>query len=220
MIISSESLFKTIFPHCSGEQYRRLSDYVKLLQVYGERLNLVSQSDLSRLWENHVIPSIIAIPLIAFPFRALVADLGSGGGLPAIPLKIMRPDLQMHMIESSRKKSAFLKKVVDEIGLQETWIHHMHLSLKNNDFKYYYSFEIVTVRAVASMTRLIPLSKLLLKSGGFLLAWKGREDLEELKNITNKQALEFQIIPIPHEYQKYSKKLHTLCLVKIKFIAP
>lgn len=218
MIISSESLFKTIFPHCSGEQYRRLSDYVKLLQVYGERLNLVSQSDLSRLWENHVIPSIIAIPLIAFPFRARVADLGSGGGLPAIPLKIMRPDLQMHMIESSRKKSAFLKKVVDEIGLQETWIHHMHLSLKNKDFKYYYSFEIVTVRAVASMTRLIPLSKLLLKSGGFLLAWKGREDLEELTNITNKQALEFQIIPIPHEYQKYSRKLHTLCLVKIKFI--
>ncbi len=219
MPISSESLLKIIFPHCSEEQWQQLSDYVMLLRKYGQRLNLVSQSDLSRLWENHVIPSIIAPLLIEFPFRTPVADLGSGGGLPAIPLKIMRPDLPMHLIESSRKKSAFLKKVVDEIGLQETWIHNVHLSPKVKNFKYYHSFEIVTVRAVASMTQLIPLSRLLLKPEGFLLAWKGMEDLEELKEITNKEPLEFQIIPIPHHYQKYSRKLHTLCLVKIKFMA-
>lgn len=219
MHLSSEAIVKIILPYCSKEQWQQLSDYVKLLRVYGQRFNLVSQSDLSRLWENHVIPSIIALPLIDFPSRMLVADLGSGGGLPAIPLKIMRPDLQIHLIESSRKKSAFLKKVVNEIGLQETWIHNVHLDLKDKNFKSHHSFEMVTVRAVASMTRLIPLSRLLLKPEGFLLAWKGREDVEELKDIANKQALEFQIIHIPHEYQKYSRKLHTLCLMKIKFMA-
>lgn len=217
--ISSESLLKNLFPQCSEEQWQRLYDYIRLLRVYGQRLNLVSQSDLSLLWENHVIPSIIALPLIEFPYRALVADLGSGGGLPAIPLKIMRPDLQVHMIESSRRKSAFLKKVVDEIGLQETWIHNVYLRPKDMKFDYLHFFEIVTVRAVASMNRLIPLSKLLLKPEGFLLAWKGRGDLEELKNLSSGQTLEIQVVHLSPEYQKYSRKLRTLCLLKVKFIA-
>ena len=212
-----ESLIKKILPDLTSSQLHQLSTYVNLLRLYGEKVNLVSRADLSRLWENQILPSIVAVRLLGFPPAARLIDLGSGGGLPAIPLKIVRPDLDFLLVESSRKKSAFLKKVIQEMKLLEIKVLNTRLVPDDRSFPYQQSFDMMTVRAVAAFEDLLPLARMLLKPAGFLLAWKGENDLSELKKLTSNGTLDYLEYQVPDEFWAVSEKFSSLRLLKIWF---
>lgn len=212
-----ESLVKKILPDLTSSQQHQLSTYVNLLRLYGEKINLVSRADLSQLWENHVFPSIVAVRLVGFPPSARLIDVGSGGGLPAIPLKIVRPDLNFLLAESSRKKSAFLKKVIQEMKLLEIKVLNTRLVPADRSFLYQRSFDMVTVRAVAAFEELLPLAKMLLKPAGFLLAWKGETDQSELKKLASNGTLGYLEYQVPDEFLSVSEKFSSLRLLKIWF---
>jgi 16S rRNA (guanine527-N7)-methyltransferase len=190
---------------------------VQLLGHYGGRVKLVSQADRSRLWENHIFPSIIVLRLLQLSQRAPLVDVGSGGGLPAIPLKIMRPDLSLVLIESNHKKAAFLKKVVQEIGLNEVEVLNTRLVPEDRLFPQQKSFAVMTARAVASLKILLPLAHLLLKPTGFLLSWKGETDLTEMKQLAGQEMVNFQEFRVPEEFYSISEKFSSLRLLKIWF---
>jgi 16S rRNA (guanine527-N7)-methyltransferase len=214
---TSESLVKKILPDSSPVQLQQLLHFVQLLSYYGERINLVSQADRSRLWENQIFPSIIILRLLPLPQRAPLVDVGSGGGLPAIPLKIMRPDLSLVLIESNRKKAAFLKKVIQEIGLTEVEVLNIRLIPDDDRFAQQRSFAVMTARAVASLKILLPLARLLLKPSGFLLSWKGETDLMEIKQLTSQEMIDFQEFRVPEEFYPVSVKFCSLRLLKVWF---
>jgi len=96
-------------------QYDSLVRYVQLLRDWNTRLNLVSRRDTDRAFSYHVIDSLAVQRLI--PQGARVCDFGSGAGLPGIPVALVRPDVQMFLIESSHKKSRFLETVVRKLEL-------------------------------------------------------------------------------------------------------
>ncbi len=98
-------------------QYDSLVRYTQLLRDWNTRINLVSRRDTGRILSYHVIDSLAVQRLI--PQGARVCDVGSGAGLPGIPLALVRPDLELLLVESSQKRSRFLQTAVVELGLEK-----------------------------------------------------------------------------------------------------
>jgi 16S rRNA (guanine527-N7)-methyltransferase len=190
-----EKDFRSILMKAAGEMGLSLTEkqlalfetYRETLLLWNSKMNLVSlQSDLD-LPVRHFIDSLTLLPYLpAVPVSVL--DIGSGAGFPAIPIKIVRTDLHMTLLEASRKKSSFLKEVVRKLGLQGISVLNSRLEeLLRNDPKP--SFDLIVSRATLKLPDLVEQGLPLLKDGGFLAAMKGpgveeeRAALDSLKNM-------------------------------------
>ncbi len=96
-------------------QYDTLVRYAQLLREWNKHINLISRRDTGRILSYHVVDSLAVQRLI--PQDARVCDIGSGAGLPGIPLAIVRPDLRIQLVEASQKRGGFLRTVVAELAL-------------------------------------------------------------------------------------------------------
>lgn len=85
-------------------------------------MNIVSNGDTDRILSYHTIDSIAVHKL--FSAGARVADIGTGGGLPGIPLAVVRPDLELHLVESSRKRGIFLRTIISDLALARVHLHN------------------------------------------------------------------------------------------------
>jgi 16S rRNA (guanine527-N7)-methyltransferase len=104
------------------DQLDLLRDYVGLLRDWNARINLVSRRDVDRVESYHIPDSLAAARFLATGSRA--ADVGSGGGLPGIPLAIARPDCEFYLVESVRKKADFLALALDRLRLSNVGVIH------------------------------------------------------------------------------------------------
>ena len=105
----------------SPEQVTCIRQYIQLLLFWNEKVNLTAIRDPTEILYRHFCESMYAA--VAIPWQAgRLADVGSGGGFPGLPLKIARPDLEVFLIESSVKKATFLAEVVRELGLTDMHI--------------------------------------------------------------------------------------------------
>lgn len=202
-------------PEISKVQIQQLSEYVSLLQQYNQKLNLVSRKDIWNIWQNHIYPSLLVNNFVDLPLGAAVADLGSGGGLPGIPLKIIRPDLNLVLIDSSLKKTAFLRQVIYKLGIPSTVVIQARIHPREEVDLLNHQFDVVLARAVAGFQELWNLAKPLLKQSGFLLAWKGESDLLELQDESSNMGFNYQIQRIPEFHWQYSDKFKELCYIEI-----
>src|SRR5674476_190506 len=98
-----------------GEALGTIEAYVSLLGTIGVEWGLIGPREVPRLWERHVLNSVAIAGLIAS--GATVADVGSGAGLPGIPLAVLRPDLDVVLLEPKVRRADFLTQTVDELGL-------------------------------------------------------------------------------------------------------
>ncbi|MGQ9678368.1 MAG: 16S rRNA (guanine(527)-N(7))-methyltransferase RsmG [bacterium] len=98
------------------EIYQTLRRYAQLIQDWNQKVNLISRKDTHRIFTYHIVDSLAVNRFL--PAGSHCADLGSGAGLPGIPLAIARPDLSMVLIESVKKKSRFLELALAELGLK------------------------------------------------------------------------------------------------------
>jgi 16S rRNA (guanine527-N7)-methyltransferase len=155
----------------------KLALFAKELLEAGQNLNLTSVDDPLEIAENLMVDSMVPAKLIA-P-GAKVLDLGTGAGIPGIPMKIAFPELDLTLIDSRRKRISFVGYVIRRLGLENIAARHARAEdLAGEDQK----FDVVVSRAVTSLAELIDLAEPLLKPGGVLMAMKGRGYETELED--------------------------------------
>lgn len=168
-------------------QVDRLQDYLQRLLSTNERMNLTTVRDADTGWTRHILDSLALVPdLASVPADSEVADIGSGGGLPAIPLAILRPDLRFTLVEATGKKAAFLEETGREMGLPIQVRADRLEDFGRGEGRE--RFEAVTSRALAALPVLLEYTAPLLKVGGCCLAIKGERASEELQQAASAMA--------------------------------
>ena len=159
-------------------QHERLSRYLDLLLAANLTMNLTRITDRAAAELHHVSDSLTLLPLLPQgEFR--LADVGSGGGVPGIPLAIARPDAEVFLIESTRKKAAFLQRAVAELAVTNVRISDQRAEEVART-KHRETFDVAVARAVATLDFLAEYCLPLVKVGGSMLAMKGPKVLQEI----------------------------------------
>lgn len=156
-----------------GEGAEAISQYVDILASRGIDWGLIGPRERDRLWDRHVLNSIALSR--AIPEGATVVDVGSGAGLPGIPLAILRPELRVTLLEPLLRRVNFLNLAVEELGLAER-VQVVRGRAEEHDRRY----DVVTCRAVAPLPRLLGWCLPLVARGGRLLALKGSSAGDEV----------------------------------------
>jgi 16S rRNA (guanine527-N7)-methyltransferase len=154
----------------------KLLDYLALLDKWNRVYNLTAVRDTERMVSHHVLDSLAAVPFFQ---GETVLDVGSGGGLPGIPLAIARPELQVTLIDSIAKKTAFLLQAKAELGLANVQV----VTGRVEDFRPPTGFDIITSRAFSDLKEFVTLTRHLLKPSGHWLAMKGLIPHEEIASL-------------------------------------
>ena len=166
-------------PECAGRIFgARLplaQTYAGLLADTGVGHGLIGPREVPRLWDRHLLNC--AVIEDAFPHGAVVADLGSGAGLPGIPLAIARPDLIMHLVEPMQRRTEWLRLAVAGLGLDNVTVHRGRAEELRGELVTPY----VTARAVARLATLATWTREILEPGGLLVAMKGARAQTELE---------------------------------------
>ena len=153
-----------------------------------------------RLWDRHIYNC--AVIGEAIPEGARVIDIGSGAGLPGIPLAIARPDLQVTLLEPLLKRSNYLAEITEKLGLDNVTVIRDRAENLGKDAK----FDVVTSRAVAPRAKLARWSLPLCKPGGMMLAMKGASASEEIERdksaIKRAQGERAEIITVGAELEE------------------
>jgi 16S rRNA (guanine527-N7)-methyltransferase len=151
----------------------KLLAYLALLDKWNRVYNLTAVRDAERMVSHHLLDSLAAVPYF---HGEAVLDVGSGGGLPGIPLAIARPEVRVTLIDSIAKKTAFLLQVKAELGLKNLQV----ITGRVEDFRPEAGFDVVTSRAFSDLREFITLTRHLLNPGGRWLAMKGLYPHEEI----------------------------------------
>ncbi len=162
----------------AGEKFKEKFEIFKnLLTEYNGKYNLTSITDEKEVYIKHFLDSVL--PENNFFHGANVIEIGSGGGFPSIPLKIVRDDLKFTLVESTGKKCEFLKAVVDNLRLSGVQVLNIRAEEGAQTETMREKFDIATARAVARLNTLCEYCLPFVKVGGSFIAYKG-ECAEEL----------------------------------------
>lgn len=140
--------------------------YADNLARHGEELGLIGPLELPRLWTRHILNSALVAPLLQ-PGR--VGDVGSGAGLPGLVLAIARPDVELVLIEPMERRVDWLESQVAELELDNVEV----VRARAQEAEFSPWLDQVTARAVSALSKLIPMTARLVRSGGELLLLKG-----------------------------------------------
>ena len=159
-----------------GAGLSRAIRYAELLAASGVERGLIGPREVDRLWDRHLLNSVVVAEVL--PRSARVVDLGSGAGLPGIPLAIARPDLSVTLLESMVRRVEWLEHVASTLGLGVTVVcgraEEPAIKRRIN------GADVVVARAVAPLAKLCEWSLPLLRHGGSLVAMKGASAAEEV----------------------------------------
>jgi 16S rRNA (guanine527-N7)-methyltransferase len=160
-------------------QIAALHRYLDLLLIANQQMNLTRISDRAAAELLHVADALTLLPHLP-PKAHRLADVGSGGGVPGLVLAIARPDSEIVLIESTRKKAEFLNATIKELGLANASVLPLRAEDVGNG-KMRESFDIVVARAVGLLPVLVEWLLPLVKVGGYALTMKGPKASEELE---------------------------------------
>jgi 16S rRNA (guanine527-N7)-methyltransferase len=174
-----------------GSQIELARGFAQKLANDSDELGLLGPRELDKIWSRHILNSAVVAELVA-PGE-LVADVGSGAGLPGIPMAIAAPETDFVLIEPMDRRASWLQEVVDELGLENVEVVRARAEEVETG-----QFEVVTARAVAALDKLLRLCVPLLKPGGRVIALKGSkapEEILEAKKLQKKLKIEsFEIV--------------------------
>jgi 16S rRNA (guanine527-N7)-methyltransferase len=162
-------------------QNRLFSAHATELIKWTQKINITTITDPTEIASNHFLDSLV--PARFIPPEAAMLDIGSGGGFPGIPLKILFPDLSVTLIDASRKKVSFLKHVIRTLKLDDIEALHIRAEDLANHPSYINRFDVIISRALSSLDIFVRLALPFLADGGVMIALKGEVDIEELNDL-------------------------------------
>ena len=196
------------FPHLTGLQVEQFAQLEALYNDWNTNINVISRKDIQNLYEHHVLHSLGISKVVNFKDGTTVMDLGTGGGFPGIPLAILFPNVQFHLVDSVGKKIKVANEVATAIGLKNVKFSHC----RAEDIKEQYDF--VVTRAVMPMVDLVKVARKNIKREQHnavpngIIALKGGElnsEIASMKNISTVWELsDF----FEEEYFKTKKVVH------------
>lgn len=162
-----------------GAKLPQAAAYAAMLAGPGVERGLIGPGEAGRIWERHLVNSGLVVELLPAARsgrECSLADLGSGAGLPGLVLAILRPDLQVTLIEPMARRTTFLTECVGELGLRNVDV----CRARAEELRGQLHADVVTSRAVARLNRLAELSVGICRRGGLVLAMKGASAAAEL----------------------------------------
>ena len=175
LISDAEKLGISIDP----QQLSRFETLSGLLVEQNKTMNLTAITDPDGIAVKHFADSISVLTAAEIPQGSRVLDVGTGAGFPALPLLIMRPDIDLTMIDSTAKKLKYVENTVNELGLIATTLHTRAEEAGQNK-EYRESFDFVVSRAVAALNVLCEYCLPFVKKNGLFIAMKGAKAQEEI----------------------------------------
>jgi len=188
-----------ISPTAPPEQMvSQFGSYLDLLVKWNQKINLTSEKSSQDILLRHIFDSLQYAPVIS-PKNAIV-DIGSGGGFPGIPLKIIYPELVATLIESQRKRCSFLETVISQLGLTAIKVINDRAEKTSPERR----VEAVIFRGVSDIKSCLDLATPFLGEGGKVVLKKGLEERGELKQPIYSFALEQEIVVTGYNNKKSS----------------
>ena len=191
------------------------------LVKWNKAVNLTSITDPFDIAVKHYIDSIYPVSLVVPKGVFSILDMGSGGGFPGIPLKIMLPDISFTLIDSSRKKISFLKHIIRSLNLNNITAHHVRAEFFFNDTNFK-PFDIIICRAFSSLKNIAEKSLPLLGENGTIFAMKGHcldkeiDSLSLLNQSSNQSSMGQSSMGIGKKGLHMSIKKYTLPFIGAK----
>jgi len=181
----------------SDEQVQRIQRYITILRHWNEKLNLTAIRAPLEILHRHFCESMYAAVTVPIDSGRL-ADIGSGPGFPGLPLKILRPDLELFLVESNIKKGTFLAEVLRELGLTNARVLISRYEELGEELA---PLDFVCSRAVGEFGPFLEWAASDQLSAGRVILWIGGQDLEEARKSTQWEWQE--PIPLPQSLRRY-----------------
>lgn len=185
----------------SPTQFRQLIDYLSLLKKWNKAYNLTAVRDPLQMVTKHLLDSLIVLPYLQ---GHSVIDIGTGAGLPGIPLAIVDPERSYFLLDSNGKKIRFLQQVVLQLGLKNV----ITIEDRAENYVAEHCFDSVVARAVATIAEIVNKTEHLLCPKGRWVLMKGQYPIEELEDINSQPTV------IPYQVPGLDEQRHLVCLSK------
>jgi 16S rRNA (guanine527-N7)-methyltransferase len=162
------------------KQINSFYEYMDLLLEWNEKINLTAITDKNEILQKHFVDSLTIAKHIKE--NSKIVDVGTGAGFPGIPIKILREDVDIVLLDSLNKRINFLNDVIEKINLKNINTIHGRVEEIGKNKKYREKFDVATSRAVANLSVLVEYMLPLVKLNGICICMKGSEVQEELEN--------------------------------------
>ncbi len=194
------------FPNLTPLQIDQLSQLGPLYHEWNEKINVISRKDIQNIYPHHILHSLAIAKEFSFKEDAEILDLGTGGGLPGIPLAILFPETKFLLVDGTGKKIRVANEIISAVGLKNVEAKQVRAEeLKQK-------FDFVVCRAVTGLDRLIPWAKSLLKKEqrhavpNGLITLKGGNLKAEIKGLPNKEYIEMYALSDYFEEAFFNEK--------------
>ena len=189
--------------------------YLQLLLEWNKKMNLTAIQDPIEMVVYHILDSVSLLAVRPIPQDARILDLGTGAGIPGIPLKILLPTLRLVLIDSVRKKTIFLQEAARELSCQGVEVIHGRAEEAGRLSVLRESFDGVVSRAVAAMPTLSEYCLPFVKLGGWLAAYKGPGAQEEVAAAAGAFHTLGGAMPVIHRVTvPFSIRVHQIIIVE------
>lgn len=199
----------------SRRQLAQLLSYMDLLKEWNSRLNLTAITDDSEIVLKHFIDSFACAHQIDITGKFNAIDVGTGAGFPGIPVKIIKPEMELVLLDALKKRVEFLAQVVGTLGLDRVSTCHGRAEDVGHNDQYRGRFDFCFSRAVAQLAVLCEYCIPLLKEGGLFLAMKGPNPRHEIEQARNALAVLAAKVERVWEYRiPYTDICHSIVVIR------
>ena len=196
---------KTLGLSCSSQQIEQLLAYLEMLQRWNKAYNLTAIREPIQMVRLHLLDSLAIHPYVQGV--KYIIDVGTGPGLPGIPLAILNPDINFTLLDSNGKKTRFLFQAINDLSLANT----KEINHRVEKYQPEQSFDIVLSRAFSSISDMLTQCDHLVSDSGCFLAMKGKKPDSELSQITK----DYKVVDLSHiNVPQVDSERHLIKIIK------
>jgi len=192
----------------SAEQVASIFMYLTELKKWNQKINLTAIRDERDILIKHILDSLSYLIAISPSPGLMLLDMGSGAGFPAIPIKLIRPDIDVTMVESVKKKASFLRHIVRTLKLTGIEVQDKRTQDIPDSFRN--AYDVVTARAFADINMAIISGQPFLKHGGIMVLSRGSEETFDSKKLAKYEVELEQRIDLTLPFSEYKRAVWLL----------